>query len=92
MALLRTKVVISRHYHKPEITVQVHRMAAGPGPLDAIDVSMPLEDFLKAMTSEMQIKRWSTWWATSIYQNCLNNAADAVVERAKESGVYGLIP
>lgn len=92
MPLLRTKVVVSRHYNGPEITVSIHRMASTPGTGDYIEVSLSLKDFLHGLVQEMRVKRWTMWWKPGSFEADLNTAADAVVERAKESGVHGLTP
>jgi len=71
----RQKVVISRHWHSPEISVTVSA--------EKIELTCDLEDFVAALVTEMPhpLKMWSR----KKHSNEANAAMLRAIEKIKES-------
>lgn len=76
--MAREVVVISRHWHGPEITVSVNH--------EAIKLELSLEDFCRALVAEMPhpTKVWSRAGAEA---NVID-AMHGVLAKVKEASVY----
>jgi len=73
-----TKVIISRHWDNPEITVHVDD--------EKIEVQMSIEDFCKSLVAEIP-HPLLTLTRSQLEKNCLKTI-NTVVDKAKEATAY----
>jgi hypothetical protein len=73
----KTRLVISRHWHKPEITAAIRYSDEGA----KMALEMPAEDFVRAVVHELAKDRWCLKQAT--FEGRVVAAAMAVIEKTK---------
>ena len=80
--IVKHRVVVSRHWHNPEITAALHLERKGVlGGMIAIDMSV--EDFIKAVVHELGTKRWAM--KQEDFEFRLLACASMVLDKMKES-------
>lgn len=88
---IKSKIVLSKHWHKPEITVSFH--VAGVEDKSYITVDMVTEDFSAALGAELgQLPLWRRLLgAKQIDTPAIHAATTAVIEKMKLATV-GVVP
>jgi hypothetical protein len=83
--IVKHRVVVSRHWHNPEITAALHLERKGvPGGMIALDMSV--KDFVAAMVHELGSKRWAMKQEDFAFR--LQACASIVLDKMKDSSAH----
>jgi hypothetical protein len=87
MQISRHHVVISNHWHKPAVKVQVH-WDPEKAPAGGIQLELSLADLMEGVIQEMESRRLNVFLTKAQIRKALSQAIHDAVEKVKETSVH----